>query len=84
MFQRLREDHAEFLVKRLHRYCEAKSLSDYKNESDGVTESEVETRRVKVSSENISSYSLSNNGKQCGNRYGGYRKSQKQKQRSVF
>ena len=36
------------------------------------TESEVETRRVKVSSENISSNSLSNNGKQCGNRYGGY------------
>ena len=28
--RRLREEHAEFFVKRLHRYCEAKSLSDLK------------------------------------------------------
>ena len=30
VFRRLREEHAEFLVKRLHRYCGAKSLSDLK------------------------------------------------------
>ena len=31
VFRRLREEHAEFFVKRLHRYCGAKSLSDLKN-----------------------------------------------------
>ena len=30
VFRRLREEHAEFFVKRLHRYCGAKSLSDLK------------------------------------------------------
>ena len=30
MFRRLQEEHAEFFVKRLHRYCGAKSLSDLK------------------------------------------------------
>ena len=30
VFRRLREAHAEFLVKRLHMYCGAKSLSDLK------------------------------------------------------
>ena len=30
VFQRLREEHAEFFVKRLHRYCGAKSLSALK------------------------------------------------------
>ena len=30
VFRRLREEHAEFFVKRLHRYCGAKSLSNLK------------------------------------------------------
>ena len=30
MFRRLREEQAEFLVNRLHRYCGARSLSDLK------------------------------------------------------
>ena len=30
VFRRLGKEHAEFLVKRLHRYCGAKSLSDLK------------------------------------------------------
>ena len=28
VFRRLRKEHAEFLVKRLHRYCGARSLND--------------------------------------------------------
>ena len=30
VFRRLQKEHTEFLVKRLHRYCGAKSLSDLK------------------------------------------------------